>query len=53
MKNNFDFTTAYVAIPEKESDDFESILDNNDIYDYEVNCRCQESFGPFGSIECI
>ncbi len=31
MKRDFDFTTAYVAIPEKESDDFESFLDKNDI----------------------
>ena len=52
MKDNFDFTTAYVAIPEKESDDFESILDKNDIYDYEVTVA-QREFGPFGSIECI
>ena len=35
MKKNFDFNvTAYVAIPEKESDDFESILDKNDILNY-------------------
>ena len=52
MKNDFDYTTAYIAIPEKESDDFESILDKNDIYDYEVTFSSRE-FGPFGSIECI
>ena len=53
MKKNFDFNvTAYVAIPEKESDDFESILDKNDILNYEVTVA-QREFGPFGSIECI
>jgi len=52
MKNNFDFTTAYVAISKKDSVDFESILDKNDIHDYEVTVTARE-FGPFGSIKCI
>ena len=52
MKNNFDHTTVYISIPKKDTDDFESILDKNDIYDYEVTVA-QREFGPFGSIECI
>ena len=52
MKNNFYYTTAYIAIPRKESDYFESILDKNDIYDYEVTVS-QREYGPFGSIKCI